>query len=191
MSRRSATAAWQEDHRLVETFLANGDERAFGEIYRQHGSVLYAFAHHLLQRDSAVEDVVQEAWLRALRRLRSFDGRCSLRTFLIGFVVRCCYETWRTERRQGVGQGGEFEESVEAPAAKNHEKVDLERALARLAPGYRTVLLLHDLHGMTHIEIGALLEIAPGTSKSQLARARHVMRTLWTGGVLPGGDHEG
>jgi RNA polymerase sigma-70 factor (ECF subfamily) len=189
----SGAATSDKDRLLVDRFLANRDERAFGEIYRQHDSALYAFAHHLLQRDAAVDDVVQEAWLRAVRRLSSYDGRSSLRTWLIGFVVRCCHETWRNERRQGVGQadGDEFEATAEAPPANHHERVDLERALARLAPGYRTVLLLHDLHGMTHDEIAALLEIAPGTSKSQLARARQALRTLWAEAARHGDNHEG
>ena len=180
-----------EDRSLVDRFLANRDERAFREIYRQHGPALYGFARSLVQRDAVVEDIVQEAWLRAVRRLQSFDGRSSLRTWLIGFVVNCCHETWRDERRQGVGQGAESpSEEAAQPPASHAERLDLERALARLAPGYRTVLLLHDLYGMTHEEIGVLLEIAPGTSKSQLARARQALRTLWAR-ITPGGGDDG
>ena len=54
--------------------------------------------------------------------------------------------------------------------------LDLERGVAGLAPGYREVLLLHDVHGYSHEEIGNLLGIDPGTSKSQLSRARGVLR---------------
>ena len=183
------SGAADEDRSLVDRFLANRDEQVFREIYQRHGSALYGFARNLIQRDGAAEDIVQEAWLRAVRRLPSFDGRSSLRTWLIGFVVHCCHETWRDERRHGVGLGdGEPPGDTEPPAGGHAEKLDLERALARLAPGYRTVLLLHDLHGMTHDEIATLLEIAPGTSKSQLARARQALRTLWSGPSHRGGD---
>jgi len=183
------SGAADEDRSLVDRFLANRDEQAFREIYKQHGSALYGFARNLVQRDGVAEDIVQEAWLRAVRRLPSFDGRSSLRTWLMGFVVHCCHETWRDERRHGVGlDDGEPGGDTALPASGHAEKLDLERALARLAPGYRTVLLLHDLHGMTHDEIATLLEIAPGTSKSQLARARQALRTLWSRPSHRGGD---
>jgi RNA polymerase sigma-70 factor (ECF subfamily) len=173
-------ATADEERALVDRFLADRDERAFHEIYRQHGPALYGFARHLLERDAVVEDVVQEAWLRAVRRLPSFDGRSGLRAWLIGFVVNCCRESWRDARRHGTEQGADNpREDAAQPADSHAERLDLERALARLAPGYRTVLLLHDVEGMTHEEIGELLEIAPGTSKSQLARARQVLRSLW------------
>jgi len=186
----SAVAIADEERALVDRFLADRDERAFREIYRQHGPALYAFARHLLERDAVVEDIVQEAWFRALRRLPSFDGRSSLRTWLIGFVVNCCRESWHDARRHGTEQGGDNpREDAALPADKHAERLDLERALARLAPRYRTVLLLHDLQGMTHEEIGELLEIAPGTSKSQLARARHVLRSWWARPVPSGGEN--
>lgn len=185
----SAVAITDEDRALVDRFLADRDERAFREIYRQHGPALYAFARNLLERDAVVEDIVQEAWLRAIRRLPSFDGRSSLRTWLIGFVVNCCRESWRDARRHGTEQGADNpREDAAQPADIHAERLDLARALAHLAPRYRTVLLLHDLQGMTHEEIGELLEIAPGTSKSQLSRARHALRSLWARPVPHGGE---
>lgn len=180
--------AADEDRSLVDRFLASRDEQIFREIYRQHGSALYGFARNLVQRDGVAEDIVQEAWLRAVRRLSSFDGRSSLRTWLIGFVVHCCHEAWRDERRHGVGSRDSDGGDTAVPATGHAEKLDLERALARLAPGYRSVLLLHDLYGMTHDEIATLLDIAPGTSKSQLARARQALRTLWSRPSPDGGD---
>src|SRR5262249_33180183 len=129
------SGAADEDRSLVDRLLANRDEQVFREIYKQHGSALYGFARSLVQRDSVAEDIVQEAWLRAVRRLPSFDGRSSLRTWLIGFVVHCCHETWRDERRHGVGLGdGEPSDDAALPVlpARGHaEKLDLERALAR------------------------------------------------------------
>jgi RNA polymerase sigma-70 factor (ECF subfamily) len=61
------------------------------------------------------------------------------------------------------------------------ERMDIETAIAQLAPGYRMVLVLHDVEGFTHEEIALQLGIAPGTSKAQLFKARRVMRTLLTG----------
>ena len=68
----------------------------------------------------------------------------------------------------------------EPPAAPVHpeDRMDLERAIAALPDGYRTVLLLHDVEGFTHPEIGERLEIAVGTSRSQLFHARRALRGL-------------
>src|SRR5260370_2581288 len=88
--RMSAVANTDEERALVDRFLADRDERAFREIYRQHGPALYGFARSLVARDAVVEDIVQEAWLRALRRVPSFDRRSSLRTWPIRFVRDFC-----------------------------------------------------------------------------------------------------
>jgi RNA polymerase sigma-70 factor (ECF subfamily) len=61
------------------------------------------------------------------------------------------------------------------------ERLDLARAVAQLPTGYRTVLLLHDIEGHTHDEIGKFLGIDPGTSKSQLFHARRAVRALLSG----------
>src|SRR5258708_5838782 len=118
----SAVATADEERALVDRFLADRDERAFREIYRQHGPALYGFARHLLERDAVVEDIVQEAWLRAVRRLPSFDGRSSLRAWLIGFVVNCCRESWRDARRHRSEQGPDNPREHAGPPAHSHAK---------------------------------------------------------------------
>jgi RNA polymerase sigma-70 factor (ECF subfamily) len=70
-------------------------------------------------------------------------------------------------------------------------RVDLERALATLAPGYREVLVLHDIEGYTHQDIAALLGMDAGTSKSQLSRARAAMRTALGGSTTGKGNKHG
>lgn len=132
---------------------------------------MYGVALRLVgRRGEDAEDAVQEAWLRAFRGLRTFRGESSLNTWLVGIAVRCALEICR--RRRDADDVGE----VAVPAGR--EAIDLERAVAALAPGYRHVLILHDVYGYTHAEIATLLEIEEGTSKSQLSRARSLMRQL-------------
>lgn len=124
---------------------------------------------------SSAEDVVQEAWARAVRALERFEGRAALRTWLSRIVVHCALERIRWERQAGealVDPG-----SIPATGAETREeRIDLERAFESLPPGYRAVLVLHDIEGWTHEDIAGLLDLAPGTSKSQLSRARAWMR---------------
>jgi RNA polymerase sigma-70 factor (ECF subfamily) len=154
-----------------------GDERAFRELYRRHTSAMYAMALRLLARNTAdAEDAVQESWMRAVRGIASFRGDSTLRTWLVGITVRCALEISRRRARQvaTVTDG----ETVRAPELA---RLDLEAALAALADGYREIVVLHDVHGYTHAEIAGLLGIDQGTSRSQLSRARQILRRVLTG----------
>jgi RNA polymerase sigma-70 factor, ECF subfamily len=115
---------------------------------------------------------VQDTWLRATARLHEFRGEASLRTWLAGFTINCCRERWRRRDPETP--------DPDAPARPEPlaDRLDLERAIAALPDGHREVFVLHDLEGFTHEEIAARLGIVPGTSKSQLSRARASLRTL-------------
>ena len=169
-----------DDDRLIARVLEHRDGRAFGALYDRHTGYLYRMALRLTAGDAATaEDVVHDAWVRAAERLGSFAHRSQLRTWLAGIVVNA----WRATVRSRV----EHQPLSETLAAGDQEigsaydRVDLERALAGLAPGYREVLILHDVEGFTHEEIGQMLGVQPGTSKSQLSRARAAMRALLEG----------
>jgi RNA polymerase sigma-70 factor, ECF subfamily len=157
----------------VAGFLRDRDEAGFLRLYRAHTPALFRVAARLLGERSQAEDAVQETWLRAIAGLPGFRGDSSLRTWLTGIAINCCREALR--RRAAAPQGEPHERGVRAVA---EDALDLTRALLRLPEGYREVLVLHDVEGFTHREIGALLAIAPGTSKSQLFLARRALRRL-------------
>jgi RNA polymerase sigma-70 factor (ECF subfamily) len=134
---------------------------------------MYGVALRMVAQNAAdAEDVVQEAWVRAIRGLASFRGESALRTWLVGITVRCALEAVR--RR--LPSNASTIEPVAAAARRLDLGVDLERVIAALADGYRHVLVLHDIYGYTHAEIAALLGVDEGTSKSQLSRARRSVR---------------
>jgi RNA polymerase sigma-70 factor, ECF subfamily len=164
-----------DDPALIRRVI-DGDEESFRLLFRRHSPAMYGVAFRLLaRRGEDAEDAVQEAWLRGVRKLRSFRGDSSLNTWLVGITIRCALEISR--RRQAGDQ------ITDRPASGGFapEVVDLERAIAALAAGYRHVLLLHDVHGYTHAEIASLLGIEEGTSKSQLSRARSLVRHALAG----------
>jgi RNA polymerase sigma-70 factor (ECF subfamily) len=165
------------DRELAEALLAAGDERAFRELYRRHTPRLYQFVWRLLGgADVDAEDIVQETWVRAVQGLHGFRWDASLGTWLCGIGLNLCRELWR--KRDGRDLDWNQGLDGPAPVPLHDERVDLERAIAMLPVGYRTVLLLHDLEGCTHGEIGRRLGIAVGTSKSQLSSARRAVRAL-------------
>ena len=163
-----------DDRTLVRDAIA-GDRSAFGALYDRHGAYLYRLALRLTAGDEpAAEDVAHDAWVRAFTRLGDFEWRAQLRTWLASFVVNAYRERARREWSHG-----ELDADVaieDEPLRGTYDRVDLQRALAGLSPGYREVLILHDAEGYTHADIAQLLGIDAGTSKSQLSRARAAMR---------------
>jgi len=161
-----------DDAVLVKAFVSARDEAAFRALFRRHTPALFRLALRLLGGDPAgAEDAVQEAWIRAAERLATFRFESALRTWLSGFVVNCCREARRRVQEASPDEAA-------APAADDDPApaLDLDRALLSLADGYRQVLVLHDVVGLTHREIARQLGIEEGTSKSQLFLARRALR---------------
>ena len=166
------------DRILVETFLLTRDEAVFRILYRRHKDNLWRLALKLTGGNTtAAEDIVQDAWIRAIEKLSQFRWESTLRTWLSGFIVYRTREFWRIEIAENLRlmplENALFE--TVAPHFKD-EKMDIEQAFKTLPPGYRAVLTLHDMEGFKHEEIAEMLGIAVGTSKSQLSRAREAFR---------------
>jgi RNA polymerase sigma-70 factor (ECF subfamily) len=121
------------------------------------------------------DDVVQDTWLKAVSALPRFRWESSFRTWLVGIGLNQARDTLRKRARSGRSALAP-QPGVSPP--RSEDRLDLERAIARLPDGYRTVLILHDVEGYTHPEIGERLEIAVGTSRSQLFHARRALRDL-------------
>jgi RNA polymerase sigma-70 factor (ECF subfamily) len=169
----------RDDRVLVDRVAHAGDERAFAELYDRHTPYLYRLALRLGAGDEALAaEVVHEGWVRAIERLPAFEWRSALRTWLAGFVVTVNREQARETREVTLTPDGPATDDRTQGAT--WDRLDLERAIAALPAGYRQVLVLHDVEGYTHAEIGALLGLDAGTSKSQLARARQAMRNALT-----------
>jgi RNA polymerase sigma-70 factor (ECF subfamily) len=162
-----------DDLALVERFLRTRGEDAFEALYEAHTPALYALAMRLTGGDQGeAEDLVQESWVRAVRGLSSFRAQSALRSWLCGVLVNVRRGRMQTEWR-----------TVDAPNVEpvaNHatpdDALDLERAIGTLPEGARDVFVLHDVYGYTHREIAEMLHIVEGTSKSQLTRARALLR---------------
>ena len=149
-----------------------GGEDAFRALYRAHTPALYALALRLTGSDqSEAEDLVQETWVRATRKMSAFRGESALRTWLCGVLVNVRRERVRSAWRMV----GSLDIEPVSPA-RDDTAFDLERAIATLPDGARDIFVLHDVYGYAHREIAELLGVVEGTSKSQLARARMLLR---------------
>ena len=162
------------------TAAVGGAEAAFRELFRRHTPHLLQFVSRVLGASAAdAEDVVQDTWLRAYPALVTFRSESSFSTWLCSVGLRAALDSMRRGRRHIAETLFDDDSATELPPAE--DRMDIESAISKLAPGYRMVLVLHDVEGFTHEEIGLQLGIAPGTSKAQLFKARRVMRALLTG----------
>jgi RNA polymerase sigma-70 factor (ECF subfamily) len=165
------------DHDLVRRVLEDGDERAFRALYRRHTPYLYQFALRTLGGDEPeAEDVVQETWIRGVERFGAFRWESSLRSWLVAIALNVCRGLFR--RKDGSWLALTSDVVGQLSPVSPEMRLDLERALALLPPGYRAVLLLHDLEGYRHEDIARELGTSVGTSKSQLFHARRAVRRL-------------
>ena len=180
----------ERDDALLDRLARTGDARAFDVLYRRHTGRLYATAWRLTGDADAAADLVHDAWVRAVESAHVFAGRSSFRTWITGILINRHREHTRASRRESVGTddalgADEVVDPVSSAAldATEIDRIDLEAAVAALAPGFRQVFVLHDVEGFTHEEIAEMLGVTPGTSKSQLARARGRVREMLTRGA--------
>ncbi len=164
-----------------------GDTAAFEEVYRTHAPRLYALACRLVDRREA-DDLLQEIFLAAHRKLAMYRGEASLGTWLFRLATNLCVDFLRSRGARMAGRSEPLEDaepvsrgSQAGPILGVLDRLDLERAIATLPPGCRQVFVLHDVEGLGHQEVAALLGVSWGTSKSQLCKARRRLRAIIAG----------
>lgn len=152
-------------------------------LYRRYAPRVYAVVRRIAGSDALAEDWCQEAWIRAFRALPGFRGDAAFSTWLHRVAVNSALQGKRSRKRH---ESRETSLPTSAPTSlpgrqrkdPTELRLTLEGAMERLPDGMRQVLVLHDVEGFTHQEIGEMLGVAPGTSKSQLFKARAKMRTM-------------
>ena len=156
---------------------AGGDTEAFERLYRRHVAHVHSMCRRMIG-DAEADDVTQEVFVRLWRKIDLFRGDSAFGTWLYRLAVnvilgrRTVVGSYRS-RFPGVDPTGL---PIAGRRTTPELRMDFETAIARLPEGARKVFVLHDIEGYTHEEIGTLLDVTAGTSKSQLHRARMALR---------------
>jgi RNA polymerase sigma-70 factor (ECF subfamily) len=166
-----------------------GDKEAFARLYETHRRRVYAICLRITRERAEAEDCVQEAFLQCFQKLATFRGDSALSTWLYRLTVNVVWMRLRAShgRPASLDTGGCLDDSAESailnacPVDDQRltgaiDRIAIHRALRRLPPGYRTILLLHDVEGKAHSEIARELGCSIGNSKSQLHQARVRLR---------------
>jgi RNA polymerase sigma-70 factor, ECF subfamily len=159
------------------TLAVAGDAAAFERVYRRHVVRIHSLCLRMVG-ESLAEEVTQDVFVRAWEKLELFGGKSSFGTWLYRLAINVCLgERERVGKRAARFDGdvGVLDRTAARRESPEH-RLDLVRALDRLPAGAREVFVLHDVEGYKHREIGELLGIAEGTSKSQLHEARMTLR---------------
>ena len=183
-SKRTVFPGWKTQE-LVEQ-AKQGDHVAFEAIYLQHKDSVFRLCMRFTNSVSDSEDLTQEVFLNVYRKIQGFRGDAAFSTWLHRVAVNTTMMFLRIRRKHSgvvpMIPNSENDVAAEAVLRSSHHGytaytlLALKRAVAALPQGRRRVLILHDIHGMTHTEVGGQLGIAPITSKSQLHYARVALR---------------
>ena len=155
-----------------------GDEAAFRWLLGRYRARAVRLAAHVLRREAEAEDVAQEAFVRAFRRLPDFRGEGRFSAWLLGIVVRLCLDRRRAARWTREVPAGDAPIPA-APAPDLDTRLLVGALLDRLSPPMRAALILREMEGLEYGEIAQALGIPVGTVRSRLHAARAQFRALW------------
>ena len=167
-----------------------GDAAAFEFLYRLHSRRVYALCLRMVNNPADAEDLTQEAFLQLFRKISSFRGESAFSTWLHRMTVNVVLMRLRKktlpvasldETTEPDEDTGGPRKDIGAPDLRLSgavDRVNLERSVEKLPPGYLTVFMLHDVQGYEHNEIADIMGCSVGNSKSQLHKARTRLREL-------------
>ena len=178
----NATSALADEDMALARRAASADVAAFELLYRRHHRrVLGVIARLVGHAGERAEDLAQEAFVRAWQALPAFRFESAFGTWLHRLAANTALMELRSRRGTPAMDGDEDAlDGVGVADSAGHGtalSMDLEQAVARLPPRARAVLVLHDVEGWKHEEIAEALDMAVGSSKAQLHRARKLLRT--------------
>jgi RNA polymerase sigma-70 factor (ECF subfamily) len=167
-----------------------GDAAAFETIYQLHSRRVYALCLRMLGDPVEAEDLAQEAFLLLFRKIRTFRGESAFSSWLHRLTANVVLMSFR--RKKGMTTSLDemirVDEDNEIPRheigtadlrlAGLFDRIDLQTAIEQLPEGYKTMFILHDVHGYEHNEIAQIFGCSIGNSKSQLHKARKRLREL-------------
>lgn len=174
-----------DDAELIDAVLTDRSERAARTLVDRHSPRLLSVVRRLLATDvTSAEDVLQQAWINAIGALGDFRRESSFSTWVTRIAIRSAFDHLRRRPDLRDSLPDADLARLSAPTPDIDSRLDLDRLIAQLPSGCRSVLVLHDIEGFTHEEIAEQFGIAAGTSKAHLFRARRLLRAWLTSPVV-------
>ena len=181
MSLRLSNIREVDDGALVERS-QDGDRRAFSELVRRHQSVVFRSCFRVLGDREDAKDATQEAFIRAYKKLDTFRGRSTFKTWMLRLAMNVSLNE-RSKRRVppvdvALAQSIPTPETPEAELTKSEAAAQVHKALQLVQPNHRAAVVLRDLEGLSYRETGESLGVPEGTAKSWAHRGRGRLKEL-------------
>ena len=165
-----------------------GDPQAFEVLYNMHKRRVYSLCLRMVRDPAEAEDLSQEAFMQLFRKIGTFRGDSAFSTWLHRLTVNIILMRIRKKGLVQVPLDQDRDDGQDLPPREYGsedidllglvDRITLEKAIAALPKGYRTVFVLHDIEGYEHNEIARIMGCSVGNSKSQLFKARLKLRSL-------------
>ncbi len=177
------------DEALVVAAL-DGDDKALDALLRRHHDRIHALCRRLAGNDADGADATQEALITVVRRLDRYDGRAKFTTWLYRVVTNAALDELRRRKRRPVPVDDETfaldrEDGGPSLDGAVADRLDIDHALAQLAPDFRAPVVLRDLCGLDYAEIAEVLDLPPGTVRSRISRGRGAQAHVLAGNPTP------
>lgn len=153
--------------------VVDGDREALGELYEEFREAVFQVAYYVTGSTADAQDILQDVFMALPVDLRQFEHKSALETWLRLVTWRTAMQGVRTDDRRGEVP---LPDDIEGRPPPSVDRIDLDRALAALPETLRSVIILKEVEGYSHEEIGDLLDISPSASAVRASRARAALR---------------
>lgn len=179
-----------DDSTLIQA-AQRGDRQALDQLLRNHQGRIHAVCRRIAGNDADALDATQEALIAVVKGLPRFDGRSKFSTWVYRIATNACIDELRRRQRQPTPGLPEYEQADPSPMAAGAPRdpaetvtarIDVNRGLEQLPQEFRAAVVLRDIAGLNYDEISEVLDIAPGTVRSRIARGRRQLIDLMNPG---------
>jgi RNA polymerase sigma-70 factor (ECF subfamily) len=170
------------DDRALVSQVGDGDRLAFDELMRRHEDRVFSICLRVMRHREAALDATQDTFLTVFRKADQFRGDSTFSTWLYRVAVNTCYDHLRRAKRRPTDPLPEMHDPPDLSAGDALESAelrdDLTKALATLGDDFRAAIVLADVEGLALTDVAEILEVAEGTVKSRLFRARRQLAQI-------------
>jgi RNA polymerase sigma factor (sigma-70 family) len=161
------------EKKIVHGCLMN-DRRFQKELFEKYKDAMYTVVFRILRKEQLADDALQEGFVQVFTSMQNYRFEASLGSWIKTIMIRCALKILKQEPLRLESEENAMNISIEWDANLTGELLD--KAIAQLSPGYRSIFLLIEVEGYSHKEVSEMLNISEGTSKSQLSRAKIILQ---------------
>lgn len=167
-----------EEERVLVTRIRAGETEAFETLYRRYAGGILNLTFRMVRDRAEAEDLTQDVFIQAYRRLESFEGRSKFGTWLYRIAVHKTLDHLKSRQSKQQQRNAPLTDRLPDPMRVDANGLDLEKAIRALPPSPKAAFLLNKVEGYDYREVSEIMGIAIGTAKSHVHRARMRLREL-------------